>query len=114
MLDPNTLNEDELEQIRAWQLGVQLRSVVHTEGYQLLNGMLKDYVEGAAFSLIKLAPGDPTVPTAHAAASALRDLYNKFQQDIENAIIASESVPESLHQTLMAAPQAAQPTINRL
>lgn len=104
MSESNFLSEDEIEQIEQWKRGRQLQAIVHTEGWSILRDTLKRYADSAVDALLRLAPGDPTVPTAHAAASALAQQYRIFMEDIDSAIAAGEQVPEVLKQTLSVNP----------
>lgn len=74
------------EELALYERGRQLRVVHNTPAWETLVGVLEDYRDRALRQLVDLAPGDPTVPTTHAAASALDDLVAKFQQDINHAI----------------------------
>lgn len=99
-MDNGYLNEDQLIEIENWKRGRALAAVINTEGCTLLLDRWKTYMENAQEALWRLAPGDPTVPTAHAAASALTQLYRSFMEDIDRDIAASYDVPEALKQTL--------------
>ena len=75
--------EHELE---IYERGRTLRPVVGSEAWQILLETLKSYKDKAEDELFALPPGDPSVPTAHAAASALRQQYYFFQDDIQKAV----------------------------
>jgi hypothetical protein len=78
-----------------YEKGRKLRSLVGQPGWETVLQVLRDYRDKAKDDLIDLQPGDPTVPTAHAAASAVSQVVNYFEQDINNAIeIASHPSPE--------------------
>lgn len=83
------------EELATYERGRQLKTVHNTPAWETLIGVLEDYRDRALRQLVDLAPGDPTVPTAHAAASALDDMVAKFQQDINHAIdTAANPSPE--------------------
>ena len=98
------INEDQLYEIEQWKRGRQLAAIVHTEGWAILKDTLRQYAESANDALLRLAPGDPTVLTAHAAASALAQQYKLFMEDIDSAIAAGEQLPDVLKQTLQVNP----------
>lgn len=104
MNEPNFISGDQLLEIEQWKRGRQLQGIVHTEGWSILKDTLKRYADSAVDSLLRLAPGDPTVPTAHAAASALTQQYRIFMEDIDSAIAAGEQLPDVLKQTLQVNP----------
>jgi hypothetical protein len=92
------LTEDEQIEIAEWRKGFELRTVVQSDAWEILKDTLKDYVDKADFALRQLAPGDPAVPTAHAALSALDQMYRYFIYDIEAAVEKSHNnIPLSLH-----------------
>lgn len=88
--------EDEALEIEQWKRGMELRSVVSTDAWQVLKDTLSDYVDKADRELRQMLPGDPNVPTAHAALSALDQMVKVFVQDVETA--ASQPVPDVLRQ----------------
>lgn len=83
----NPVEFDEIkDELTLYEQGRQLRLVYGTPAWETILGALEDYREKALKQLVDLPPGDPTVPTAHAAASALDDMVAKFKMDIANAI----------------------------
>ena len=73
-------------ELRLFETGRQLRAVVNTSAWEIVIDTLKSYKDQAIEDLVNLVPGDPTVPTAHAAASALSQQFINFQRDINNAL----------------------------
>ena len=73
-------------ELELYDKGRMLRPLVISPAWEVIIQVLKDYKDAADDDLTDLAPGDPTVPYAHAAASALKDQFKKFQQDITNAV----------------------------
>jgi len=96
-LDQNDIDRD----LSLYDMGRSLRAVVHTPGWEIVLDTLKSYKDQAVEDLVALAPGDPTVPTVHAAASALSDQFSKFQQDIDRAIEFAANPPEALQEYLV-------------
>jgi len=100
---PNTtgvLSEEQLYEIEMWKRGMELRSIVGTEVWEILLGTLRQYVDKADEELRALPPGHPSVVTAHAALSALDQGFKLFKEDIEAAVEASKTVPEALRNTV--------------
>jgi hypothetical protein len=89
-------NYDEIQgQLDLYERGRMLKNVVGTPVWSLLLEILQSYRDKANEELLNLAPGDETVVTAHAAASALNDGFRKFQQDINAAVeFAANPSPE--------------------
>jgi hypothetical protein len=96
--------EGELE---LYNKGRELRTVVNHPGWNTVIQTLQDYRDKAVQTLVDLPPGDPTVPTVHAAASALDDQFVKFQQDIEKAIEFAANPSEEVTLWLKGAYKAA-------
>ena len=96
--------ENDLE---LYDKGRQLRIVTTHPGWPTVIQVLKDYRDKAVQALIDLPPGDPSVPTVHAAASALDDQFVKFQQDIQHAIDAAENPSQEVVQYLSGVYKAA-------
>lgn len=94
------LAEDQLLEIEQWQRGRELRNVVNTEAWQIITDTLKRYSDVAVEELLRIAPGDPAVPTAHAAASALVQQYKSFMEDVTVAVQSSYQVPDALKNTI--------------
>jgi hypothetical protein len=90
------LSDQDIQEIELYHRGMKLRGVTRTEEWEIITDTLKQYVDSAATELIRLAPGDSRVVTAHAAASALDHLYKCFIEDIQRAVEASDHVPEAL------------------
>lgn len=84
------------EEIAEWQRGRELRSVVCTPSWEIICDTIRRYADAANEDLMKLAPGDPRVPQAHAAASAAEQIAINFKRDIEQAVEKSYTTPESL------------------
>lgn len=80
------LTEEEAAEVDLWEQGRELQHLVNLPGWDVALKMLASYAQHANDDLLSLAPGNPAVPQAHAAAAALRDLYVKFIQDVQNAI----------------------------
>jgi hypothetical protein len=99
-MDSGFLPEYELGELEQWKMGNKLRSIVGTEGWELAIDMLKQYEEKAKAELFSLAPGDPNVPTVHAAASALVQCNRLFLEDVAAAIESSNRVPDVLKNAL--------------
>jgi hypothetical protein len=98
----------ELEaQISLYEKGRALRIVTTHPGWETVIQVLRDYRDKAVQALVDLPPGDPTVPTVHAAASALDDQFVKFQQDISAAIEAAANPSEEVVAWLSGAYKAA-------
>lgn len=91
-----TLTEGEIAEVEQWQRGTKLRNLVNTEEWQIILDTLHSYVLAANADLMKLQVGDPTVLTAHAAASGVEQLYHLFKHDIEAAVAASYQTPYAL------------------
>jgi hypothetical protein len=90
------LNEDDRAELDLWEKGRELQSIVNTRGFEIILDTLQSYVDNANDSLIRLAPGDPAVITAHAAVSAASQLVNYFKEDINAAVEASHKSPNAL------------------
>lgn len=90
------LSEEDEVSIALWQKGKDLEQLSRFQGWTVALEMIGQMVRDANDDLLDLAPGDPRVPTAHAAASALADFFRKFRQDIDTAIRASTQPPDCL------------------
>jgi hypothetical protein len=99
--------EDLQNQADLYEKGRMLSTVVRTPVWELIIQILKDYKDGAENQCLDLPPGDTTVPCAHAAASALRDQFIKFQQDVERAVEAAAKPSPELRAYLTGALAAA-------
>jgi hypothetical protein len=80
------LEPDEADEIIQYGKGRELAHLVNDPGWLVALEMLRGYVESATRSLVGLPPGHPDVVAAHAAASAVTDLYTKFIQDVDQAV----------------------------
>jgi hypothetical protein len=94
------LEEGEIAEIEQWKRGQKLRGVVNSEEWQILLDTLQRYADSSVETLLGLPPGDPSVPTAHAAASALVQQRRLFEEDVNAAVQASYEMPEALKSTL--------------
>lgn len=90
------LTEEETAEIQGWELGSALSQLVESPGWPVALKMLSDYANKAMDDLLRLAPGDPAVPQAHAAASALRGLYTNFIHDVDAAVQNTGKAPQAL------------------
>lgn len=94
--------DEQVEQeLEAYEKGRQLKTLVHTPGWEIVVDMLKSYRDKAFDQLTSLIPGDPSVPTAHAAASALKQQFEYFMADLDNAIKVASNPSEELRNSLM-------------
>ena len=84
--DPGLNLVDIQEELDLYEKGRMLRTIVSTPAWKLVIQALEDYRDKADQDLRDLPPGDPTVPTAHAAVSALDSVVAHFQQDINHAV----------------------------
>lgn len=96
------MDQEELDrELAVYEKGRQLRAIVNTPAWEIVIDTLKAYRDEATERLLGLAPGDPVVPTAHAAASALVDQFSKFEQDIKNAVDFAAKPPEDFTDYLL-------------
>jgi hypothetical protein len=108
MLEDERYEPSEIEaQLGLYEKGRALRIVTTHPGWETVIQVLRDYRDKAVQALVDLPPGDPTVPTVHAAASALDDQFVKFQQDINSAIEAANHPSEEVAAWLSGAYKAA-------
>lgn len=108
MFEDERHEPSELEaQLDLYEKGRALRIVTTHPGWETVIQVLRDYRDKAVQALVDLPPGDPTVPTVHAAASALDDQFVKFQQDINSAIEAANHPSEEVVSWLSGAYKAA-------
>lgn len=96
----SALSEEDQNDIAIWQKGNELRSIVNTPGWEAGMEMLQSYADKAIDDLMGIQIGDPYVPTAHAAAAAVRQLVIKYQMDVRSAVEAASQVPEVLKRGL--------------
>lgn len=98
------MDQEQLEQdIEVYERGRLLRSIVITPAWDVIIDTLRTYKDVAVSDLLSLAPGDVTVPTAHAAAAALTEQFDKFQQDIKNAVDFAAQPSDELRNYLISA-----------
>lgn len=91
-----SLTDEEKYEVELWDRGRTLAQVVNTEAYTILVDTLKSYADRATYDLLKLSPGSEHVKEAHAAAYALNELFVKFQEDINHAVVNSTTTPSVL------------------
>ena len=103
IIDPRAMEND----LIVYERGRQLRSVVNSPVWEIVIDTLRAYKDQAEDECFALSPGDQRVLTAHAAASALRDQFVKFQQDINNAVEFAANPPEEFALWLSGAIDAA-------
>jgi hypothetical protein len=72
--------------VELYEKGRALRPVVGTEAWNILLDTLKAYKDKTEEELWALPIGDPNIPTAFAAASALRQQFTFFQEDVQRAV----------------------------
>lgn len=95
------MDDQQIEQdLELYELGRQLRSVINSPGWEVIMLTIQQYVAETTEALLALPPGDPEVPTAHAAASALKDFLHKFRQDIKRAVDFANEPSEDLREYL--------------
>lgn len=79
-----------------YEKGRKLRKFVLDPDWELVTQVLQDYRDKYRDALVALAPGDPQVPLAHAAASASNDLFEYFTKSINDAVDFANKPPEEL------------------
>jgi len=84
------------QQFDVYEKGRRLRMLVHSPEWEIVVQVLQDYRDKARDALIYLPPGDPNAMLAHAAASATNDVFERFQEDIKNAVYAAEHPSDEL------------------
>ena len=88
---------DELDrQFDVYEKGRRLRMLVHSPEWEIVVQVLQDYRDKARDAVIALPPGHEGVMLAHAAASATNDVFERFQEDIKNAVYAAEHPTDEL------------------
>lgn len=98
-LPQSTMDVEDLKQgLEIWQNGRELRTVYGTPAWEILCNSLDSYAAKANQDLMRLDVGDPTVPTAHAAASAAAQIVRMFKEDVANAVNRSFETPEIVKQ----------------
>lgn len=90
------LTEEEQAEIDLWNKGKALAQVVNFPGWEVAMATLESFAQDTSETVLDMTPGDPAVPTAHAAAYAARQIAFKFKQSIQNAIDASHQTPSAM------------------
>ena len=83
-------------QLDQYEKGRKLRKFVQDPDWELVVQVLRDYYENANDALNDLPPGHPRVMEAHAASSATKQVYVRFQEDINSAVNFANNPPEEL------------------
>ena len=83
-------------QLDLYEKGRKLRKFVLDPDWEIVIQVLQDYRDKYRDALVALAPGDPQVPLAHAAASASNDIFSYFTKSINDAVDFSNQPPEEL------------------
>ena len=83
-------------QLDLYEKGRKLRKFVLDPDWEIVIQVLQDYRDKYRDALVSLAPGDPQVPLAHAAASASNDIFEYFTKSINNAVDFSNEPPKEL------------------
>lgn len=79
-----------------YEKGRKLRKFVLDPDWELVVQVLQDYRDKYRDALVNLAPGDPQVSLAHAAASASNDIFDYFNKSINDAVDFANNPPEEL------------------
>lgn len=83
-------------QLDLYEKGRKLRKFVLDPDWEIVIQVLQDYRDKYRDALVSLAPGDPQVPLAHAAASASNDIFEYFTKSINDAVDFSNKPPGEL------------------
>ena len=83
-------------QLDLYEKGRKLRKFVLDPDWEIVIQVLQDYRDKYRDALVSLAPGDPQVPLAHAAASASNDIFDYFTKSINDAVDFSNKPPGEL------------------
>ena len=83
-------------QLDLYEKGRKLRKFVLDPDWEIVIQVLQDYRDKYRDALVALAPGDPQVPLAHAAASASNDIFSYFTKSINDAVDFSNEPPKEL------------------
>jgi hypothetical protein len=95
------LNPEEQTAVALWEKGRALAQVVPTYAWDVILEMLQSYPLKAMDALMRLSPGEEVeVRASHAVAYALNQFYEKFQEDVANAIEASRHTPDVVKEQL--------------
>jgi hypothetical protein len=97
-MQPSMNEEDLQEGLEIWQNGRELRTIYNTPAWEILCNAVDSYAAKANQDLMRLPVGDPTVLTAHAAASAAEQIARMFKEDVANAVNQSFETPEIVKQ----------------
>lgn len=92
--------------LRVYDLGRKLQRM-SPDLWEIILDTFASIRDTAQDDVFALPPGDPTVPTAHAAASALTQAYRSFKKGIEDAIEFAAKPSEELRAYLKQAVEAA-------
>jgi hypothetical protein len=92
--DPELSLDQFEQQLDIFDKGRALARFVNDPNWEVVLQVLQDYRDKYRDALIALAPGDPQVPLAHAAASASNDLFIFFQKSINDAVDFAQHPPE--------------------
>jgi len=88
--------EDIEAELDLYEKGRKLLRVTQSDAWEIIVETLKDYRDKTVQDLINLDPGDPSVPAAHAAASALDQLFYNFQQDVQKCVTVAAKPSQEL------------------
>lgn len=83
-------------QLDLYEKGRKLRKFVMDPDWELVVQILRDYSDKANDELTDLPPGHPKIMEAHAAASATKQVFHRFQEDINTAVDFANKPPEEL------------------
>ena len=91
------LSQDDIDEIERWQKSRALAQLVGQDGWEVLIDMLKSYVTDQIDNLVNADPGNrDEVLACHAVTYAVKHLYDKFTEDVANAVQYAAHVPESI------------------
>lgn len=90
------LSEEEAAEIAQFERGRLLAPLVNFPGWEIAMATLESFATDTNETLMSMTPGDPAVPTAHAAAHAARQVYDKFRRAINDAVDASHQTPSAM------------------
>lgn len=97
-----SLTEEDQYEIEQHANGRELAHLTTQEGWQIVVNMLRSYSEKATADLLRLAPGDPHVPQAHAAAAALTAVVTTFLYDVDQAIQRGREIPDVVRKAFVS------------
>ena len=87
-------------QLDLYEKGRKLRKFVLDPDWGIVIQVLRDYRDKYRDALVALAPGDPQVPLAHAAASASNDIFTYFQTSINGAVDFVNNPPDEVKEKI--------------